>query len=115
MIVDGTYYDIRTNVEVVRILESLRASQQRVAFIYGDATTGRAWGDVELGRIGRSTGTKKIPLVIHNIASTGGGSLLDACVIGIRESRAPHRWLYKHPKYNATADQTWPSVRKYIV
>lgn len=115
MIENGTYYDVNTNVEVVRILESLRASKKRVAIIYGDTSTGRPWGDVELGRISRSTGMQKIPLIIHNTRSMGGGSVLDRCIVGIRLSTAPHRWLYKHPKYQATGHETWPAARKYLI
>ena len=99
--VNGTSYHLGTSQTMIDILERLRTSQERVQFLYGDTSTGRAWGDVEVGRIGRSTGNVKVPLVIPNRSSMGGGALLDHCIVGIQATQAPHRWIYKHPQFDS--------------
>lgn len=102
--VNGTSYHKQTPVMIREILENLRASQRRVVVIYGDTETGRAWGDVEFGRVSRSMGPVKVPLLIHNSRSYGGGAMLDHCIVGIRSTCMPHLWTYKHPKYNVVED-----------
>lgn len=74
----------------------------RLAIEYGDAETGQSWGDAETGYIGRSTGTQKIPLVVHNARSMGGGGLLDHCIVRISfANKANGGDLYRHPTYKA--------------
>jgi len=88
-VVGGTYYDLETNDEVVNVLERCRMNNTRVVLDYGDTTTGKSWNeryDVT-GRIGRSSGRIKVPLLIHNKRSTGGGMVLTRCIIGIKESK----------------------------
>jgi len=84
-IVDGTAYHHDTDDTIVRIFERARNSNMNIQlrFYYGDTTTGRAWGDVETGYIGRSTGTIKVPLCISNSRSHGGPALLDHCIVKI--------------------------------
>ena len=81
-----TSYHQETPALLCSIIESLRATRQRVKIVLGDPKTGREWGDVETGYIGRSTGNIKIPRVIPNSRSTGGGALLDNCIIRIEPS-----------------------------
>lgn len=106
MLKNGTTYNDATPSAVVDVLESARASRQRLRIHYGDAKTGRAWGDVETGRIGRSTGREKIPLSIHNARSTGGPALLDKCIVKIETTRAPRRVLYQHPTFSPYTEGT---------
>ena len=108
--VNGTTSNKQTPTRVIEILEQLRHSQQRVAIMYGDTDTGRAWGDVELGRIGRSTGRVKVPLIVHNRRSFGGPQLLEHCIVGIRLTTKPHNWLYKHPRYTVPEDDYTPKI-----
>jgi hypothetical protein len=95
-VVDGTWYDVRTSDRLIDTLEALRVNQIRVVLDYGNVETGESWGEVYdiTGRIGRSTGDIKIPLLIHNSRSTGGGAILDHCIIGIKTSKG------KHPLYS---------------
>lgn len=79
----GTYYHAETPTVVCDILEESRISCKRLKIEYGDIKTGRLWGDITICRVGRSTGSIKIPLEIKNSRSTGGGALLDNCIVKI--------------------------------
>jgi hypothetical protein len=99
MIVNDTTYKDDTPKEVIDILERSRTTKLRLRIHYGDTKTGRAWGDVKRGHVGRSTGRVKIPLMIKTRNSTGGEGILDHCIVLITESRGG-RVLYKHPLYH---------------
>ena len=94
-LINGTAYHEQTSDEIVRVLEHVRAKGIRIVLDYGDVETGVSWGDTcdIAGRVSRSTGNIKIPILVHNRRSTGGGAVLDHCIIGIRES-AGKRVLY---------------------
>ena len=94
---NGTYYNADAAPDMIDLLERLRASATRVRFHWGDTKTGKDWGDIYdvSGHISRSTGTKKIPILIHNSRSMGGGAILDNCIIGIKHSKGGqilYRW-----------------------
>lgn len=103
-IVNGTSYDERTPDEVIRVLENARQSHQRLHISLGETEgpqAGKDWleeWDV-MGYVGRSMGPVKVPLLIANRRSLGGGAILDHCVVRIRTS-AGGRVLYQHPKYH---------------
>jgi hypothetical protein len=99
---DGTCYNTQTPDKVVQILERARRDRTRLVFDYGDATTGKSWGECYdiVGYIGRSTGTNKIPILVFNSRSWGGGAISDDCIIKISESKGK-RMLYVHPTYQA--------------
>ncbi len=100
--VNGTSYHKKTHASVVNNLERLLHSNTRVRIVLGDVSTGESWHEVHdvCGTIGRSMGPIKIPILVHNINSTGGGSILDQCIIGIRHSnRKEGGWIYRNPKY----------------
>lgn len=100
MIVNGTTYSSNTPEAVWKVLEDCRHTRTRVRIYYGKPD--KLWGDSEVGRVGRSTGTSKIPLICHNSRSFGGDAILDDCVVGIRHAniRQHHRpWLYQHPNH----------------
>ncbi len=108
----GMAYHVDTPKSIVRILDRLyelhRAdSGYRVRIWYGDVETGRAWGDVETGRIGRSMGIYKIPLIIHNTRSMGGGGILDHCIVRIDRADlvdSKRIVLYQHPDFHLDPD-----------
>ena len=87
-VVNGTSYHVETSAEVIRILEIAKSNNTRIVLDYGDVKTGESWGELYdiVGRIGRSGGSIKIPLLIHNKRSLGGGAILDHCIIGIKTS-----------------------------
>lgn len=101
---DGSHYDIRTPERVVKALHQARTRQVRVRIFYGDTKTGEAWSEENdvTGRIGRSTGSVKVPLIINNRRSMGGPQILDHCIVGIvfRDRSNCLQWLYRHPTFN---------------
>ena len=94
-------FDSRTPDRVCEILESYNRTgrEQRLRLYYGDTETGRCWMEEHdtIGYIGRSTGSVKIPLLIHNSRSMGGGAILDHCIVKIT---ANGHTLYEHPNFN---------------
>lgn len=104
-VVNGTYYKQETPELVIQALESARRCKRRVRVVYGDTETGYSWSEVHdvAGYVGRSMGFIKIPLLVHNRRSLGGGGLLDHCILGIRSTLAnrdgTYRWYYRHPLY----------------
>ena len=103
-IVDGTHYHQETPTAIVDVLERVRNSGQRIRLHYGDTETGRDWGDVHdvTGRIGRSMGPVKVPILLYNARSMGGGAILDHCIVRIRPAgndRGAGADLYRHPNY----------------
>ena len=102
-VVNGTSYDPRTPEVVIRVLEAARASRTRLHISFGEtsgADAGRDWLEEFdcYGYIGRSMGPIKVPLLIANRRSRGGGALLDHCIVRIRSS-AGGQVLYQHPAY----------------
>ena len=97
----GTSWDVNTSDYVIAVLETARQNHTRLHISYGDAETGRDWLEEfeSYGYIGRSTGINKIPLIVHNKRSMGGGGLLDHCIVRIRESKGG-KVLWQHPKYH---------------
>jgi hypothetical protein len=100
VIVNGTTYGGQTPRAVIDVLESARANGQRLRLHWGDTSTGQDWGDVNdvTGRIGRSMGPTRVPILLHNTRSTGGGAILDHCIVKITTSAGGHV-LYQHPTY----------------
>ena len=99
--INGTFYDTRTPGEVIRVLENARLNHTRLHISLGETDTGRDWLEEfeSYGSIGRSMGQIKVPLLIANTRSLGGGAILDHCIVRIRQS-AGGRVLYQHPDYH---------------
>lgn len=88
-VVNGTSYSVNTNDKVIEVLERCRSNKTRIVVDYGDVLTKESWNEVYdvSGYVGRSSGTYKIPLLIHNSRSLGGGSILTDCILSIKESK----------------------------
>ena len=84
-IINGTSYPLTCPDKAVSILERnrLQGRKDRIKIHYGNPATGEFWGDVEVGYVGRSTGSDKIPLICHNRRSLGGGAILCSCIMKI--------------------------------
>ena len=93
-------FDAGTNDAVKAKLTSLHKTRDRVRIVYGDPITGKDWleeYDV-IGRIGRSTGSTKVPLLIANERSMGGGAILTAKILKI-VLVDNKKVLYQHENY----------------
>ena len=111
-VVNGTYYHHDTPAGVIQVLEQARQAGTRIRLHYGDTQTGRDWldeFDVE-GRIGRSMGPVKVPILLVRTTSTGGPALLEHCVVKIRRTGKDGRTLYRHPKHHMPTFSVQPST-----
>lgn len=83
-------YHSETSVEVINALESARKRRTRTRVYLGNTATGECWNEEHdiFGYIGLSKGHKAyFPIFVHNSNSIGGGSLLDNCIIKLKESK----------------------------
>lgn len=96
-----TYFDPATDPKAAQVLERCREANAKVRLILGDTATGRTWLDEHdvVGRIGRSTGTLKVPLLIEPGAD-GGIAILTACLLAIIDWERG-KFLFRHPRYRA--------------
>ena len=96
-----THFHSETPDAVRTALDNARRSGQRIRIFIGDTKTGKCWNDEYdvLGRVSRSMGDgkggHKIPILLRNSRSRGGGGILDHCIIAI--ATAPGHFVYKHP------------------
>jgi len=95
----GTWFSIDTPDRVIDVLEDARVRLVPVRVFYGDRQTGRDWMEEYdvCGRVSRSNGGIKIPILLYSSRSMGGGSLLTNCILKIisREKRI----LYQAENY----------------
>ena len=77
----GTTYHGETPSSLIGIIEEVRQGGLRVRMHYGNLKTGKLWGDVLIGTIGRSMGPKRIPILLANATSSGGEGILDHCIL----------------------------------
>ncbi len=89
-----------TTYEVAKLLCLYRQSKSEVRIFLGDKTTGLDWNEENdtTGRIGRSTGTMKIPLLIPK-NDIGGPALSDDSIVKIVNVRTKEV-LWQHPTYH---------------
>ena len=100
-IVNGTYYHENTPTAVISVLERARQNGTRIRLSYGDTESGRDWleeWDVE-GRISRSMGPVKVPILLARSTSIGGPALLEHCILKIRQTGKGGRILYRYPQH----------------
>jgi len=97
--VKGIFFKIDTPDAICEILaREYQFQNGRIRLFYGNTKTGKCWMDEydTMGYVGRSSGSIKIPLLINNARSYGGGGILDSCIIKITKN---HKVLYQHPKF----------------
>jgi hypothetical protein len=82
-VIDGTSYPTSTRETVIAWLETSRTRHQRIRIFYGK--DGKCWNEENdvIGHVGRSAGTKKIPILIHSSRSMGGPAILTDCIVRI--------------------------------
>lgn len=94
-----TYFDPGTEPKAARALERCRRDRRKVRLVLGDTATGRSWLEEHdvVGRIGRSTGTMKVPLLVEP-DEDGGTAILTNCLLRLIAWDSG-RDLYRHPAY----------------
>lgn len=103
-ILNGTAYHAETPLACVNALERAREGDWRIRLWLGD-THGERAGEIWMskwhvtGTLGRSCGRIKIPILLANARSMGGGGVLDHCIVRITLSGPPHTELYRHPQF----------------
>lgn len=81
---NGTYYNLDTPDDVVRILDYAIKNNVRIRIFYGgDDGRDRMECCDTMGTVSRSCGHVKIPLLIKNSRSICGASILDASIVKI--------------------------------
>lgn len=96
---EETQFDPDTPLIVQKLLDSLIKQNVKVRIYYGDAKTGRDWlneYDI-IGRISRSMGPLKVPLLVPE-RGNGGFAILTACIVRIQASNGQDLW--KHASYH---------------
>lgn len=104
-----TYFDPGTDPQAAAVLESRRQTCGKVRLVLGDTRTGEPWlneYDV-VGKIGRSGGSLKVPLLVEE-GESGGGAILTSCVLNIIDWKSG-RTLYRHPAYREPELSLQPS------
>jgi hypothetical protein len=98
-----TYFDPGTSRKVRRVLEAARRDALRVRLVLGNVQTGEPWLDERdvVGRIGRSVGALKVPLLVES-RQRGGAAILTAHVLAIIDWDTG-AFLYRHPAYQPPA------------
>lgn len=96
----ATWYDARTAAGVQTALETALRSKDQMRVFLGDALTGRDWMEEydTIGRIGRSCGAMKVPLLVPK-GQAGGPALLTHCIVRIINLKTGVE-VYRHPSYH---------------
>lgn len=94
---NGTSYRSEMPMELIEVLETARKNKTPLVLRYGDLN-GKDWMEECdcVGRIGRSTGTRKVPLIIAE--GECSGPELSSIVKVVQKSSG--KVLYQHPNYH---------------
>ena len=89
------------NDSLMNILLNSCAYHFRIRIWYGYPETGRSWNEEydTMGRIGRTTGNIKIPILVKNSRSWGGGAVLVGSIIRIDDIE-DKRTLWRVPNFH---------------
>lgn len=89
------------NDSLIHVLRTAYSYRFRVRIWYGDKETGRSWNEEydTMGTIGRTTGNIKIPILVKNSRSWGGGAVLVGNIIRIDDIE-DKRTLWKVPNFH---------------
>lgn len=108
------HFNEKTSQAVKDAINTAYTSKKRIRIFYGDTETGRSWHEENnvCGTIGRSTGTKKIPLLIANSRSLGGSGILEQCIVAVKIRNG---FLYRHPNFQGGIWRVLPDGEKFAV
>lgn len=95
---NDTHYHPDTPQAVRDTIDRYITNRRRVRLVLGDQKTGWAWGEENdvVGHISRSMGPCKVPILLANARSTGGGAIGTDHVIAIYDV-ADRRQVYCRP------------------
>lgn len=98
------HFNHETPEKVKKVLTQAYHLKNRIRVYYGDTETGRDWLEEfdTMGRVGHSTGVQKVPLLIHNKRSLGGGAILCDSIVRIQDIKSG-RDLYRADNYHQPA------------
>lgn len=93
-VVNGVSYKPSTSKEVIRILETARASHARLSITYGNTTTGKSYETVQ-GYIDRTAAEPSEPLLLNSRKSSGGTVIKDGSILSISDPKKGvlYSWL----------------------
>ena len=85
-IVNNVEYASNCPDELIDIFERMFNSPSRVIIDYGNVLTGESWGETcdNKGYLRRSGGDIKLPILVYNNRSFGGGAILTGCILSIK-------------------------------
>lgn len=97
---DGTHYPAGVPDELIQVLESARLNEKRVRLFYGDPKTGIDFLEQHdiIGRIGRTGGIVKSPILLMRENSSGGPLIPVDIVLKVTDANTK-KVLYQHPLY----------------
>lgn len=99
-VIQGITYNC--DKEMAERLHAIKVGGTRVRFHWGDPETGVDWDeeyDIK-GYIGNSLGPTKIPILLYNKGSFGGGAIMCNNIVRITETVKPYKVIYEHPEYH---------------
>lgn len=85
----GLHFYEGTPIELCDKLIELKNSKERVIFDFGETSTKTSWNEIYdiSGRIGKTTGTEPMLILVHNTRSLGGGIISTNRVLSIKKSK----------------------------
>ena len=104
---NGYHFNVATPDAVCEALSGIDRDT-RIRVWYGHPVTGKSFDDIfdTTGYVGRSCGgALRVPLLINNKRSTGGGSILCNCVVKVVETRSK-KVIYQHPNFSQSTFTT---------
>lgn len=96
-----TFFEPGTPLKVQQVLENARKRQVRCRIWLGDPLTGLAWLEEHevVGRIARSRGPLRVPLLIPKERESSGGAISTSAVIRVDFQGTVHP-AYKHARFH---------------
>ena len=93
-------YD-RVDEKLMRVLCNAYSGNYRIRLWYGDRKTGRSWDEEYnvTGRVGRTMGVIKIPILVYNKRCYGGTAILTGSIIRIDDIE-DKRTLWSIPDFH---------------
>ena len=125
---NGMYFDVgiylgkekrlevynRVNESLMNVICSACTYRYRVRIWYGDRDSGRSWNEdyAVVGRIGKTTGVIKIPILVYNSRSDGGPAISVGSIIRIDDIE-DKRTLWKVPNFHVEPMEIKTTDNKY--